>query len=129
MARALKCDRCGGFFDLLKETREYRIEETTVQKPSCQKTVDLCPDCYTTFTKWLTGENLISPDPISDLADSVYGTGELYPGEFETMRGDKDRWCNTCEYKHLESECLGCAEYDEYDILIDLRNYKKEESE
>ncbi len=39
-----------------------------------------------------------------------------------------DRWCNTCEFKHLESECLGCAEYDEYDNLIDLRNYKKEET-
>lgn len=37
------------------------------------------------------------------------------------------RWCNTCEYKHLESECLGCAEYDEYDNLVDLHNYKKEE--
>ena len=39
-----------------------------------------------------------------------------------------DRWCNTCEFKHLESECLGCAEYDEYDNLINLRNYKKEEN-
>lgn len=37
------------------------------------------------------------------------------------------RWCNTCEFKHLESECLGCAVYDENDNLINLRNYKKEE--
>ena len=37
-----------------------------------------------------------------------------------------DGWCNTCEYKHLESECLGCAKYDEYDNLITLSNYKKE---
>ena len=37
-----------------------------------------------------------------------------------------DGWCNTCEYKHLESECLGCAKYDEYDNLIALSNYKKE---
>lgn len=40
-----------------------------------------------------------------------------------------NRWCNTCEFKHLESECLGCAEYDGYDNLINLRNYKKEEKE
>jgi len=37
--------------------------------------------------------------------------------------------CNTCEFKHLESECLGCAEYDEHDNLIDLRNYKAESEE
>lgn len=43
-------------------------------------------------------------------------------------RHSNNRWCNTCEFKHLESECLGCAEYDEYDNLIKLRNYKKEET-
>lgn len=45
-----------------------------------------------------------------------------YKAESEELR-----WCNTCEFKHLESECLGCAEYDDNDNLIDLRNYKKEE--
>lgn len=74
MAKALKCDRCGGFFDLLKEVRKYRIEETTVQKPSYQRTVDLCPDCYETFVKWLTGKR----------EQEEVGTGELYPGEFES---------------------------------------------
>lgn len=73
MAKALKCDRCGSFYDVLKYTREYRIEETTVQKPSCQKTVDLCPDCYEMFTKWLMEEK-----------EQEVGTGELYPGEFES---------------------------------------------
>ncbi len=38
-----------------------------------------------------------------------------------------DGWCNTCEYKYLESECAGCAKYDEYDNLIALSNYKAEE--
>lgn len=51
-------------------------------------------------------------------------TGE----ENEEEVHSNNRWCNTCEFKHLESECLGCAEYDEYDNLIELRNYKKEET-
>ena len=40
-----------------------------------------------------------------------------------------DGWCNTCEYKHLESKCVGCAKYDEYDNLISLSKYKKSEDE
>ena len=52
------------------------------------------------------------------------------PQENEKEREESDGcWCNTCEYKHLESECLGCAEYDDNDNLIDLRNYKREESD
>lgn len=39
---------------------------------------------------------------------------------------NSDGWCNTCAYKHLESECLSCAKYDEYDNLIALSNYEKE---
>ena len=46
---------------------------------------------------------------------------------YDNNRKEDRSWCDTCEFKHLESECLGCAEYDEYDNLIDLRNYKKEE--
>lgn len=80
MAKALKCDRCGQFYDLLKGSRNYQIED---MNDKFHKQVDLCPDCYEIFTKWLTGEKLQSA-PISDLADSVYGTGELYPGEFES---------------------------------------------
>ena len=88
MAKALKCDRCGGFFDYIKCLRRYQIHDTN--EKNFNKTVDLCPECYEKFTKWLTEKNLISPDPIFDLADSVYGTcGELYPGEFES-RGDSE---------------------------------------
>ena len=86
MAKALKCDRCGGFYDLLKGSRSYQIRYMNEQR--FYKQVDLCPDCYEIFTKWLAGEKL-QLDPISDLADSVYGTGELYPGEFES-RGDSE---------------------------------------
>lgn len=85
MAKALKCDRCGQFYSLLKESRNYQIRDMNEKR--FDKQVDLCPDCYEIFTKWLTGEKL-RPDPISDLADSVYGTGELYPGEFESRHYD-----------------------------------------
>ena len=40
-----------------------------------------------------------------------------------------DVWCNTCEYRYLESECLGCGEYDENDNLIGFRHYKRESEE
>ena len=80
MAKALKCDRCGGFYDLLTETRKYRIEETTVQKPSYQKTVDLCPDCYEKFCDFLNG----AWKSIGMKPKEIVGTGELYPGEFES---------------------------------------------
>ena len=71
MAKALKCDRCGSFYDLLTDFRNYRILFST---ESCKhdKYVDLCPDCYETLTKWITGEK-----PQLDLVC----TGELYPGE------------------------------------------------
>lgn len=81
MAKALKCDRCGQFYCLLKGSRNYQIRD--MNEVRFDKQVDLCPDCYEVFTRWLTGEKL-QLDPISDLADSVYGTGELYPGEFES---------------------------------------------
>ena len=49
--------------------------------------------------------------------------------EVNTENYNNNGWCNTCEYKHLESECLGCAKYDEYDNLIALSHYKKESEE
>ena len=75
MAKALKCDRCGGFFDYIKALRRYQIRDTDA---NFDKTVDLCPDCYMTFTKWLTGEK-----------EQEVGTGELYPGEFESRGGSE----------------------------------------
>ena len=62
----------------------------------------------------------------------IEGSGEVedMPCYEEKKETDSDnRWCNTCEFKYLESECLGCAVYDECDNLIDLRNYKKEEED
>ena len=75
MAKALKCDRCGSFYDLLTDFRKYKIRDLSELYKN-EKYVDLCPDCYTSFNKWLAGEKAQS-DPISDLADSVYGTGEF----------------------------------------------------
>ena len=39
---------------------------------------------------------------------------------------DSDAWCNTCESKYLETDCLGCAKYDKYNNLVALTHYKKE---
>ena len=88
MAKALKCDRCGQFYDLLTEPRDYKIRDFTELYKN-EKYVDLCPDCYEKFCDFLNGAwksigMKPQSDPISDLADSVYGTGELYPGEFES---------------------------------------------
>lgn len=56
-----------------------------------------------------------------------------YKAEMEKSEEDKesynDGWCNTCEYKYIESKCVGCAKYDEYDNLITLSKYKKESEE
>ena len=54
MARALKCDRCGGFYDYIKALRRYQIRD--MDEKNFDKSVDLCPDCYEIFTKWLAGE-------------------------------------------------------------------------
>ena len=55
MAKALKCDRCGQFYDLLTEPRNYKIRDFS-GLGKCEIYVDLCPDCYEIFTKWLAGE-------------------------------------------------------------------------
>ena len=73
MAKALKCDRCGQFYDYIKALRRYQIHDT--DEKNFNKTVDLCPDCYGIFTKWLTEERE---------HEEMVGTGELYPGEFES---------------------------------------------
>lgn len=73
MAKALKCDRCGQFYDLLTELRNYRIRDFS---ESCkyEKYVDLCPDCYEKLINFL--------DEIKN--QDLIGSGELYPGEFES---------------------------------------------
>lgn len=72
MAKALKCDRCGGFFDLLKGLRKYQIHD--MDEKNFNKTIDLCPDCYDKFLNFL--------DEIKN--QDLIGSGELYPGEFES---------------------------------------------
>ena len=54
MAKALKCDRCGGFFDYIKYLRKYQIHDMEDEK-NFNKTIDLCPDCYGIFVGWLVG--------------------------------------------------------------------------
>ena len=72
MAKALKCDRCGGFYDYIKALRRYQIRD--MNEKNFDKTVDLCPNCYEKFCDFL--------DEIKN--QDLIGSGELYPGEFES---------------------------------------------
>lgn len=70
MAKALKCDRCGAFYDYIKYFRKCHIHD--MDEKNFNKTVDLCPDCYAKLLLFL------------DFVDGSVGSGELYPGEFES---------------------------------------------
>ena len=76
MAKALKCDRCGGFFDYIKYLRKYQIHD--MDERNFNKTIDLCPDCYNKLLNFL--------DEIKN--QDLIGSGELYPGEFESRHYD-----------------------------------------
>lgn len=82
MAKALKCDRCGGFFDYIKALRRYQIRD--MNEKNFDKTVDLCPDCYAKLLMFLDIDN---PDKINKNRE-IIGTGELYPGEFDLRHYD-----------------------------------------
>lgn len=41
MAKALKCDRCGSYYDPISEVRKYQV---LCLNP--EKRVDLCRECY-----------------------------------------------------------------------------------
>ena len=45
MAKALKCDKCGGFFDYYKIFPKWRVVDTT-SKCTSYNPLDLCPGCY-----------------------------------------------------------------------------------
>lgn len=78
MARALKCDRCGTFYDYIKDLRRYQIHD--MNEKNYNKTIDLCPDCHIKLLKFL---DLDDSDKINKNR-AIVGTGELYPGEFES---------------------------------------------
>ena len=77
MARALKCDRCGGFYDYIKALRRYQIRD--MNEKNFDKTVDLCPDCYGRLIDFL--------DEIKN--QDLIGSGELYPGEWDNSYYDE----------------------------------------
>ena len=83
MSKALKCDRCGQFYDLFKEIREYRIMNFSESHMN-EKYVDLCPDCYEKLCDFLDG----AWKSIGMKPKEMVGTGELYPGEFESRHYD-----------------------------------------
>ena len=57
MAKALKCDRCGRFFDYIKyfNFRKYQIHD--MDEKNFNKTIDLCPDCYAELLLFLNLDN------------------------------------------------------------------------
>ena len=80
MAKALKCDRCGAFYDYIKCLRKYQIRD--IEKEKLDKSIiDLCPDCYDKLLRFL--DLLDDLDKINKNR-AIIGTGELYPGEFES---------------------------------------------
>lgn len=83
MAKALKCDRCGAFYDYIKCLRRYHIHD--MDGKTINKTIDLCPDCYEKFCDFLDG----AWKSIGMKPKEVVGTGELYPGEFENSYYDE----------------------------------------
>ena len=83
MAKALKCDRCGAFYDYIECLRKYQIHD--MDEKYFNKTIDLCPDCYAKLLMFLDLDN---PDKINKNRE-IIGTGELYPGEFENSYYDE----------------------------------------
>ena len=71
MANALKCDRCGAFFDYIKWLRKYQIHDMG-EKNFNNKTIDLCPDCYAELLLFLGLDN---PDKINENRENI-GTFE-----------------------------------------------------
>jgi len=71
MAKALKCDRCGGFFDCIKGLRKYQIHD--MNEENFNRTIDLCPDCYAKLLMFL---DLNNPDKINKNRE-IIGTGEF----------------------------------------------------
>lgn len=61
MAKALKCDRCGQFCDLITVFRTYRIQKSV----NPVKYLDLCPNCYNKlcdFLEEIKNQDLIGED-------------------------------------------------------------------
>ena len=58
MAQALKCDRCGKFFELKDmeekyDDREYIYNIITDLYHPHRSCIDLCPECYGKLEKWM----------------------------------------------------------------------------
>ena len=76
MAKALKCDRCGGFYDYLKNLKRYQIHD--MDEKNFDKRVDLCPNCYDKFLNFL--------DEIKN--QDLIGSGEFESGHYEFEEGE-----------------------------------------
>lgn len=52
MAKALKCDRCGKFFER-KDMEEKYYVTTNLYFRDPDSAIDLCPECYGKLEKWM----------------------------------------------------------------------------
>lgn len=53
MAKAFKCDRCGGFYEPGSKSKcEYSVTKMNWNSQSNPKAQDLCPQCYGSFERW-----------------------------------------------------------------------------
>ena len=84
MAKALKCDRCGRFYVLLSEIRNYRIRDFSEPYKN-EKYVDLCPDCYEKLCDFLDG----AWKSIGMKPKETVGTEELHPEEWDNSYYDE----------------------------------------
>lgn len=61
MSVAVKCDKCGKYFDVRdkdgKKVKRIKItrEDISLEPFDCPHYYDLCPECDDEFTKWMEG--------------------------------------------------------------------------
>lgn len=66
MSKALKCDRCGKFFEKKDMEEKYGDRErvyyvtTTLYFHDPDSSIDLCPECYGKLEKWMEANKIDS---------------------------------------------------------------------
>lgn len=51
---ALKCDRCGKFYEMPSPSNGYWLMKRVSNQP---RRVDLCKDCHDSLQKWMKGDS------------------------------------------------------------------------
>ena len=61
MSRALKCDRCGGYFDRSSNGYNQTMVDNSYAIGNRLKAFDICPTCMKQFMQWMDGKAEIVP--------------------------------------------------------------------